>query len=206
MKELFDKKIRSVLLGFGIVTFLFIAASFVANAYDDQIREFVQAGGYFGMAAYVLIMILSVVIAPVSALPLMPIASGAWGWFMAGALSIVGWVIGSQIAFWIARRFGRPFVLKMVSKETLETMKRKFSQTNLFWTVVLLRMMLPVDALSYALGLFSTMSNLSYFWATLIGVTPLALVFAYAGTLPLRFQIMVTVGALIVIIFFMKRK
>jgi len=36
----------------------------------------------------------------------------------------------------------------------------------------LLRMVLPVDILSYALGLFSNISFIRYMLATIIGVTP----------------------------------
>jgi len=49
-------------------------------------------------------------------------------------------------------------------------------------------MTVPVDVLSYVLGLFSRMKSAPYFFATLIGVAPFAFVFAYAGTLPFLYQ------------------
>jgi uncharacterized membrane protein YdjX (TVP38/TMEM64 family) len=54
-------------------------------------------------------------------------------------------------------------------------------------------MAIPADVLSYALGLLVMMPYTHYFLATLIGVTPFALIFAYATTLATPF----IVGALI---------
>ena len=50
-----------------------------------------------------------------------------------------------------------------------------------FMSVVLLRMVLPVDVLSYALGFFSDISLWRYTTATIIGIAPFAFIFAYAG-------------------------
>jgi len=76
----------------------------------------------------------------------------------------------------------------------LHTFENNFSDKNLFWTVALLRIIVPVDILSYAIGLFSEMNSTPFFFATLIGVTPFAFIFAYAGTLPVRLQLLVLIG------------
>ena len=207
MNNVLDKKTLGVAISFASVALLFLAVSFFAKEYDPEIRRFVGSDDIFGMAVYVLVTASSIVAAPVSTIPLIPLASQTWGWFVAGILSILGWLIGSQIAFHLARRFGKPFVRKMASVERLAELEGRFSGRNLFWTVVLLRMTVPVDVLSYALGLFSRMRAPSYFWATLIGITPFAFAFAYAGTLPPEFQVatlFLLVG--VVTVFFLKRK
>ena len=81
-------------------------------------------------------------------------------------------------------------VRRYMSLERLRTFEKRFSRHDLFWTVVFLRMTVPVDILSYALGLFSTISARSFFVATIIGVTPFAFMFAYVGTLPPYTQIL----------------
>ncbi len=188
MKKLFDKKTLSGIMGVFSVVFFFVVASLVADKYDVQMQTFVQGGGMMGIFAYVFITIIAVVVAPISTLPLLPIASMAWGWFLAGLLSIIGWTIGSQIAFFLARHFGKPFLRRIVSLEKLEKFEKRIPEKNVFLTVVFLRMAVPVDILSYALGLFSRMGSVSYFFATLIGVTPFAFVFAYVGTLSFLYQ------------------
>lgn len=185
----FDKKIVRSTLGLALMAVLFVLASLFAKEYENELRAMVGRDGAIGMGAYVLITMLAIVIAPVSTLPLIPVAVSVWGWVVAGTLSIIGWAIGSQIAFHLARRFGKPLVQKIVSLDKLAALEERFSEKNLFWTVVLLRMMIPVDILSYALGLFSRMGASSYFLATLIGITPFAFIFAYVGTFPLGLQV-----------------
>lgn len=195
-------------LGFiGVIAF-FILATFFANAYETELSNFATKGGAAGISAYVLITALAIVLAPVSTLPLIPLAVGAWGWIAAAILSIVGWVIGSQIAFYIAQRYGKKLIQKFISLEKINSFENSFSKENLFWTVVLLRMTIPVDILSYALGLFSTMSHKAFFFSTLIGVTPFAFIFSYTGSLSLGLQIitLIEIGILIFIIHYLRKK
>jgi len=110
---------------------------------------------------------------------------------MAGVLSVIGWVIGAQIAFLLARRLGRPFIERIFSFEKINAFENYFTDKNLFWTVVFLRVITPVDVLSYALGLFSKIKSPTFFFATFIGVIPFAFIFSYAGNLPSRLQIVI---------------
>jgi uncharacterized membrane protein YdjX (TVP38/TMEM64 family) len=60
-------------------------------------------------------------------------------------------------------------------------------------------MTVPVDVLSYALGLFTEMSLESYVTATIIGITPFALFIAYSGTLVPMYQL-IAMGVLLLVI------
>ena len=46
---------------------------------------------------------------------------------------------------------------------------------------MLLRILIPVDILSYALGLISAMPLSHYILATAIGITPFSFIWSYAG-------------------------
>jgi uncharacterized membrane protein YdjX (TVP38/TMEM64 family) len=188
LKKVFTKDFLKAAAGVIALVFLFVLASVFTDTYQAQMRAVVSDDSALGMGVYVLLTIFAVVIAPVSTLPLLPLASGMWGWMLAGVLSIIGWTIGGQIAFLLARRYGKPFLRRIVSLEKLEKYEKRIPEENMFWTVLFLRMAVPVDVLSYALGLFSRMKSVSYFFATLIGVAPFAFVFAYAGTLPFLYQ------------------
>lgn len=168
---------------------LFVAASLVSGSIEDTLHSLGEEHRAIGMVLYVGIAIVATVLAPLSAIPLIPIATALWGWQMTAFLSVVGWVIGAQIAFGIARRYGAPIVARFVSMERIRAWEKYVPQHNVFMTIVILRMLVPVDILSYALGLFSRIQPMSYFFATLIGVTPGALYFAYVGSLPVRFQL-----------------
>jgi len=179
------------ILGIATILILFILASFIVHTYESKINMLAERGGAFGMIAYIFIVILAIVIAPISTVPLIPIASGLWGWFTAAILSIIGWAIGAQIAFHIARYFGKPLVEKFISIDKLTRFEGRFSKQNMFWTVVFLRIVIPVDILSYAIGLFSNIKSSIYFFATVIGILPFAFVLAYAGTLTVWLQLIV---------------
>jgi len=189
-----DKRRIETIAGLAVIAFLFIGMSFLSQLYGDEILKFALAEYNFSKALYVLMIIFAIVVAPFSTVPLIPLASHLWGWTIAGMLSIVGWVIGAQIAFILARWFGKPFVERIFPLKKLHTFENNFSDKNLFWTVALLRIIVPVDILSYAIGLFSEMNSTPFFFATLIGVTPFAFIFAYAGTLPVRLQLLVLIG------------
>ena len=162
-----------------------------------------ERGGVFGMIAYVVIAIIATVAAPISAGPLIPIAANAWGVAFTAILSILGWTIGSLIAFAIGRKYGLPLAQKFLSVRKLEKIHKHIPQERIFWSVVLLRVMIPVDLLSYALGIFGVLDWRRYTLATIIGISPFAFIFAYLGTLPFSYQLFsIPAGILLVFIIY----
>jgi uncharacterized membrane protein YdjX (TVP38/TMEM64 family) len=203
-----NRKMWGSVLGIVAIGILFIAVALFANTYQYEIQSVVVHDGSIGMILYVLVTAFATVVAPVSALPLIPLAVSMWGWIVTGILSVIGWVIGSQIAFFIARKYGKTVIEKIISLEKIEDFEKHFSAKNIFWTVVFLRMTVPVDILSYALGLFSTMSSTSYFLATVIGVIPFAFIFSYAGSLPPGLQVMtfIEIFFVLALVYVLKKK
>lgn len=181
--------------GLIILATIFFVMSYITQEYEDAVRLIIGEKKTIGMLIYVFITTVAVVVAPVSTLPLIPLASGLWGWVIAGVLSITGWLLGAEIAFLLGRHYGKPLVQRIVSVEKLEQFERHIPEDHLFWTVVFLRMFVSVDLLSWALGLFSSMKNLSYITATLIGITPFAFIFAYTGTLSTPYQAAILIVA-----------
>ena len=180
-----------------IIVILFIFFSYIIQKNLNAIQSVIDAG-LFSMFLYVFIVVVAIVIAPVSAMPLLPIASNLWGWFLAAVLSIIGWTMGAVIAFEIARRYGVPLVKKFIHLEKIHRIEKLIPKKNIFWSIVFLRIVLPVDILSYALGLFSKISKKRYILATIIGVTPFALIFAYLGKMPIHYQIIaLSIGIII---------
>lgn len=188
MNNIFNKKNFEMFAGVLIFILLFVTASYFSQTYEVELEKYIGNDNDLAKVIYVFITIFATVFTPISTIPLLTVVSNAWGWLMAGILSIIGWSIGAQIAFYIAHRFGKPVVSKLFSIEKLNFFENYFTTEKLFWFVVFLRMILPVDILSYALGLFSKMKSREYFFATLIGITPFAFIFAYAGKLSLESQ------------------
>lgn len=187
MFSLRDK--QKEILGALILIFLFIGISYLSQIYQEDLSLIIGAGGVLGIWAYLSITTIAVVVAPISTFPLLPVAVALWGSFWAAVYSILGWTIGSMIAFYLARRFGRPLIIRFSSIQKIEQFSRRLPEKNLFLSVIILRILIPVDILSYALGLLTAMPFWSYTLATLIGVSPFAFIFSYAADLSLGFQI-----------------
>jgi len=147
----------------------------------EYLKVQLQGMGIFSYVAFVLILILAVVAMPLTVMPLIPIATAALGPLPTALLSVVGWTIGGSIAFLIARHLGRPLLVRYVSLEKLTAIEDKIPAESHFWVVVLLRLTLPVDLISYGLGLTKSLSFSSYFVGTLVGVSWFSFAFAYIG-------------------------
>lgn len=184
---------KKQIAGIAIVAALFIFATYFAGVYQTELQALVGEQGVVSMLFYVLLSAGLTVVAPLSPLPLLPVAVAVWGSLVAGILSIVGWTIGSVIAYEAARRFGRPLVERLVDMSQVEKYVNAGVGDNKFLSVVILHVIVPVDIISYALGLFISMRTSVYALATLIGITPFAFVFAYTAALPVLYQVVVGV-------------
>jgi len=174
-----------------ILLFVFISES--AQTYAPELQGLTETAGIFGIVAYIGITTLSIVIAPIGTGFLLPIAANSWGPVLATVYSVIGWTTGSMIAFLLARHYGLRLVKKHAMVTKLRTIEQAIPRHHMFLTVTLLRMALPVDLLSYALGIFSSMGYQAFFWSTIIGITPFALVFSYASTGSLAYQLFVSI-------------
>jgi uncharacterized membrane protein YdjX (TVP38/TMEM64 family) len=175
----------------GLVIFIavFVMAAYISQIFSAELTMFVETYGLLGQLIYFSIALLATVFAPLNMMFLVPVASTAFGPLVATLLSIAGWTTGSIIAFHIAKQYGRPLVARFVSLKKVDYLQDIVPEKNIFIWVVLMRMAVPADILSYVLGLFLHISYTRYSLATLIGVTPFAFIFAYASTLALPFML-----------------
>jgi len=191
-----------------VLAVIFILISYFVNENIAAIESVIKGYHYiFGFFLYIFFSVLMTVIAPLSSVPLVPLASSLWGWEVAGILNVISWTIGAYIAFMIASKYGKPIVRKFVKLEKIEKLERKIPKEHIFWTVVFLRIIVPVDVLSYALGLFSSIRVGKYLLATVLGVLPFAFLFSFVGEAELKDQIFSVIGffALIFLALFLKK-
>lgn len=144
------------------------------------LEEWIAAHRILGIAVYIIFVAASVVLLPFTSLPLLPLAARVFGIWMTAVLSILGWWIGCLIAFQIAR-FGRKTMEKFTSLEAVDRLEQKIPPDISFAGMIILRMILPVDVTSFALGLLKHLSFRTYAVASLIGIIPFAFVWSYAG-------------------------
>ena len=90
-------------------------------------------------------------------------------------------------------------------KKLVEEIEKMIPDEHIFWSLVFLRIALPVDVLSYALGALTTIRLRVYLLATLIGIVPFAFIFAYAAKVSIEYQIIAgAIGFSFVIIAYRK--
>ncbi len=186
---------RKDYLWLAAIVAVLLTAVFVVRAHAGPITRFIDHNPLLGVCLYIGLNVLDAVLAPGATLPLIPVAAHVWGRVPAAIVTIFGWTLGSLIAFWIARRWGYPIVRNLTSMKRLREAK-PYIPKNVFWGVVLLRLVLPMDVISYVLGLFTEMPAPRYMMATAIGVTPSAFLLAYLGKVPHAYDLMaIGIGA-----------
>jgi uncharacterized membrane protein YdjX (TVP38/TMEM64 family) len=185
-------------LWLALVGGVLIAALLVVRAYSEELSRFIDQHPFWGVFLYILLNIVDAVIAPGATLPLVPVAANAWGHIPAALITTAGWTAGALVAFFIAREWGAPLVKKITSLDRLKQMRKHMPQ-DLFWSIVLMRLAMPMDVVSYVVGLFSDMSWERYVLATALGLTPSAFVLAYLGKRTHGYEI-ITLGVAAVVV------
>lgn len=182
-----------------LVVVLFVLSSFLAQEYGEWLREREAAMGVWAVLGFIGITAIDVLLAIVTVMPLIPVAAAIWGPFGAGVFVSLGWILGSMLAFWLGRRYGAQAICRLFNLCEVAGYKDFFPKKHLFWMLVLARIFLPVDLISYAVGIFTNMSGWSYFLSSLIGIAVFSFAFAYGSGIPLPLQIIF--GIIILIIF-----
>ncbi|MFH1210446.1 MAG: TVP38/TMEM64 family protein [archaeon] len=134
---------------------------YIQNSFESpkDAAEKIRSLGVFGPIAVILLIILEVVVAPIPGV-LISVASGyAFGTYLGTVFSYIGNIIGTAIAFFLARKFGRPLVERLTRKEKLDMYDCFFKQSgNILIFTVYLFPIFPTDIISFVIGL----SNISW--------------------------------------------
>ena len=179
---------------------LFVVAGYYSSVYEGFLIRSIGQYGIFGMALYVIGALIAEIIPSIVFLPLVPVAVTLWGSFLAAVLSIIAWTLGSAIIFLLVRRYGHPLVARLLGEGKLKTITKMLPTHHIFLGVVLMRVALPVDLVSYALGLFNIMSFKAYLAATFIGIVPFAFAFSYFSDTDILFQISAFAAGIILLV------
>ena len=73
---------------------LFLYVSYLVDIYLPLLQELV-INTLLGMLIYMGLVVFEIMLAFVTIVPLIPVATALWGWFLSGLLSLLGWTIGS---------------------------------------------------------------------------------------------------------------
>jgi uncharacterized membrane protein YdjX (TVP38/TMEM64 family) len=149
----------------------------------DRIRSAIEQAGPLGPVVYILVRVATFVAAPLSSGPILFSAGVLFGFEKGLIYSLLGEIIGGTVNFWIARRFGRPVVSKLVGQDGMTRIDGFYSQFGEWWALVYARLFLfsVYDFISYAAG-FTPMKYRYYALVTaIVGIIPTG-VSVYIGT------------------------
>lgn len=161
----------------------FIQEAFIQLAHADitAVKDYLLSFGVWAPVVSTLLMVLSVLIAPLPAF-IPTFANGLlFGAFWGAVLSWSSALLGAVLCFYISRTLGRPIVEKLVSKKALSWTDRFFTRYGIH--AIIIGRIVPVMSygiVSYAAGL-TTMRFWMYVLGTAIGQTPATILYSYLG-------------------------
>lgn len=118
------------------------------------LREFIRGHGVLAPVVLVVLQAVQVVLAPIPGQVLAVVAGYLFGVWWGTLYNMIGITIGSAIAFWISRRYGRAYVENIVEQEALarfDAASDDYGRATLF--VLFVVPGLPDDVLCFAGGL-----------------------------------------------------
>jgi uncharacterized membrane protein YdjX (TVP38/TMEM64 family) len=181
------------------VALLFLGTSYASERIATVLERFIGEGDIAAMITYIFAVILDVMVPLATTLPLVPVAVALWGKVLAALLTIIGWILSAMIAFTIARRFGAKLLEKFKILAAVRQFGDMIPRQNLWWAILCLAIIgVPVDFLSYSIGLFTGMRLKPFILAYTIGVIPFGFFIAYTATLPIIYQTYIVAFMLIV--------
>lgn len=150
-----------------------------ADAKLEILRDFFAGLGAGAPVAYVGLVIIEVVVAPIPGTVLYAPAGVIFGGWWGGWLSLAGNVIGAVVSFLLMRALGRDAFERWMRREHLERLERKLVDHGVL-VIFLLRVnpLTSSDMVSYAAGA-TAMPLWKLVVATTLGMAPLCFLQAY---------------------------
>lgn len=123
----------------------------------DKIRSLILSLGFWGRLFFVFIQFLQVTFLPIPSTVSTLAGVLIYGPLEAALLSLAGIMVGSVLAFWLGRRFGKKLVTFMVGKQTCDKWTKFLSNAKYSFFIMMLLPVFPDDVLCLVAGL-TTMS------------------------------------------------
>ena len=136
----------------------------------DNVRETISAAGIYGPLIIILLKATTIVVVPLGGTPLYPIAGAIFGFWQGLGITLLGDALGSAIAFFISRFFGRKvlhFFMTNQQMPMLENLVVRLSDKGTFLKARLFFTGFP-ELFAYAAGLVNV--NFWFFLVVHVGI------------------------------------
>ncbi|MBU4440639.1 MAG: VTT domain-containing protein [Acetobacterium sp.] len=177
----------------------------------DTLKSFLLQFGGWTPLVFFLLQLLQIIVAPIPGGTVGLVGGALFGTFGGFLISAAGTIVGSIIVFILAKRFGRPFVMRFVSSELIEKYDHiKESRLNTVLFLIFLFPLFPDDMLCFIAGL-STMPLRTFIIIVLLARTPSVFINTMIGAgimddNPTQFIIAVSIYAVLIAVLYFNRK
>jgi uncharacterized membrane protein YdjX (TVP38/TMEM64 family) len=167
---------------------------------QEAVSAYLQSFGVWGPVVLFVLMVLQVFVAVIPGHALMVTAGYAYG--MTGLFVIItSTIVGSEIAFFFSRKYGRGLIYKLASPQTIERWDgMAFNQGVIFYFFAFILPIFPNDLMCYVAGL-GKISAGRFFVANVLGRSVVAISITMIGMYglnpPVGFWLILIAGALI---------
>ena len=159
---------------------VFVVGMFIAIRWAgvDRLQALVAQAGPFAPLFYMFLRGAATVVAPLSSGPLQLASGILFGFVPAVIYSVVASTLGYCVSFWLARRYGRGVVSRLVGADRLERVDEYIGRLNGLWNLITARLALyfAYDFVAYAAGLSKVAFWRFVLVTFLVGIVPTAAV------------------------------
>jgi uncharacterized membrane protein YdjX (TVP38/TMEM64 family) len=174
---------RTITLIAGVAGAVILSKLLIENVLGIRVDVLVEswmARAGTGGAVAVVTLLAADLFLPIPSSLIMVLSGAAFGVLWGSVFSLVGSIGGEWLGFELVRRYGRRASSKMVGDDELERLSRVFARHGAAVVVVTRALPVVMETMSVVAGL-SKMSRGSFLIASLLGTTPIVVVYAYAG-------------------------
>lgn len=139
----------------GVILLLIAASAGLHGAIEsvvDQLSGQIARNPILSGAAFVFLSAISVPLAGVSSLVMIPVGVRYWGEITTTALLWTGWILGGMLTYFIGRGVGTGIGRWLVSRKRIEYYQERITDKASFPLVLLFQASLPSEIPGYVLG------------------------------------------------------
>ena len=181
MNYSFSKKLLRIILVLVLITLvlgLIYFALEITGLWEklnsvDKLQTVILELGFWGRFIFVLLQFLQVTFVPLPSPVLIIAGSLIYGPFQAGLLSIAGILLGSALAFFLGKMFGRKLVAFMVGDKTERKWRKFLSGCKYTFVLMMLLPFFPDDILCMVAGV--TDMSWGFFMLTQLITRPISI-------------------------------
>lgn len=175
---------RTVLLIVCVAAFVIGSKLLIENVLGINLEALVErwmSNAGAGSAALLIALLAADILLPIPSSLIMVLSGAAFGVVWGSIFSLAGSIGGEWLGFELVRRYGIAASRRIVGDEDLEKMRTMMSRHGAAAVMVTRALPVVMETMSVVAGL-SGMSRVAFLTSSLIGTIPVAVIYAYAGT------------------------